>query len=121
MSQSDSNLKVNRSLVSVRSVFAAMMLLCVGLFTAARAQAALEEFGTFAGSAAPVLEEHFAEEVQLGGVSGMAVNTTGAGGVPAGTVYAITYGLQADFRVAVFKPNGVGGLTFSEAWGVNAF
>ena len=39
---------------------------------------------------APVENEEFPEEVQLGGVGGMAVNYSGAGGVPAGTVYAAT-------------------------------
>jgi hypothetical protein len=124
MSQSDSNLEVGRGLVAVRFVIAAMLLLCVGLFTAARAQAAFEETGTFAGSAKPVLEEQFSEEVQLGGVSGMAVNTTGAGGVPAGTIYAATESqatIGGGLRIAVFKPNGTGGLTFSEAWFVNPF
>lgn len=122
MNQSVNSLKVNRRVVSARLAIVVVMSLCVCLLRVAGARAAFEQVGTFAGSAAPVLEEHFSEEVQLGGVSGMAVNTTGAGGVPAGTVYAATYSMydSLGLRVAVFKPNGVGGLTFSEAWGVDS-
>ncbi len=74
---------------------------CLWLLSAAPAQAALEQVGCFAGGlaateespaqpCAPVESEEFIEEVQLGGVGGMAVNYTGAGGVPEGTVYAAT-------------------------------
>ncbi|HEX6752037.1 MAG TPA: hypothetical protein VF093_00425, partial [Solirubrobacterales bacterium] len=67
-------------------------------------QAAYEQIGCFAShfpgptdSCKPLSEAElkaegfeFGEEVQLGGVGGMAVNYTGAGGVEPGTVYAAT-------------------------------
>ena len=67
-------------------------LFFLGLLASPSAEAAqMEQVCTFAGSAAPETAEEIAEdeEVQLGGVGGMAVNYTGAGGVPAGTVYAV--------------------------------
>lgn len=93
---------------------------CVlGLCLSAGAFAAYEQVGTFAGSATPVLEEKFSEEVQLGGVGGMAVNVSGAGGVPAGTVYAAVKGGIHPLRVGMFEPGAGGGLVFKEAWEVN--
>lgn len=100
-------------LFSARLGAVTVVLLVFGLLLSARALAAFEQVGTFAGSATPVLEEHFSEEVQLGGVAGLAVNYTGAGGVPAGTVYAMTQG-----GVAMFEPSASGGLTFRERWPV---
>ena len=91
--------------------------LCLALLAAAPAQAAFEQTGTFAGSPAPVSEEKFAEEVQLGGVGGLAVNYTGAGGVPKGTVYAATK-YSGITQVAMFYPKGGGGLEFEERWAV---
>ncbi len=65
---------------------------------------------------------HFAEsgeEVQLGGVGGMAVNYTGAGGVEPGTVYAMSRDFNAGIlRVAMYVPKPGGGLEFREAWEV---
>ena len=76
----------------------AAALLCLGLLGAPAAWGvSFEGVGHFAGSASPVPEEKFAEEVQLGGTGGMAVNYTGAGGVPAGTVYAAS-------KVGGFEP-----------------
>jgi hypothetical protein len=67
----------------------------------------------------------FSEEVQLGGVGGMAVNYTGAGGVPAGTVYAATYRTASGTAwVAMYVPK-VNPLTserelvFATAWEVS--
>ena len=78
------------------------------------AQATYEQVGAFAGSATPVAEEKFTEEVQLGGIGGMAVNYTGAGGVEPGTVYAVTF-ISLNARVAMFEPTA-GGLKFVEGW-----
>ncbi len=99
----------------------AAALFAVGLLAASSASAAYEQVGCFAGSlpgltesCKPVAEKKFGEEVQLGGVSGMAVNVDGAGGVPAGTVYAVGKA-EAGTRVAMFIPNG-NGLEFRLAW-----
>ncbi len=78
-------------------------LLCLGLLSAAPASANFEQVDTFAGTG---------EEVQLGGVGGMAVNRTGAGGVPPGTLYAATEIQNGGVRVARFNPDG----SFSENW-----
>ncbi len=88
-------------------------ILTIGLLAASPA-AAFEQVGTFAGSATPVKEEKFSEDVQLGSVNGMAVNYTGAGGVPAGTIYAATFREGSTTRVARYNPDG----SFSEAWSV---
>jgi hypothetical protein len=124
------------SVRSVRSTAAAgvlgvVALFCLGLFlvVAAPARASWEGVGCFAGSlpgpkegCQPVEEEMFGEEVQLGGVGGLAVNRTGAGGVPAGTVYAATLINTQNVRVAMYEPveaGGVtGGLKFEESWEV---
>ncbi|MGV1049126.1 MAG: hypothetical protein ACOYD4_11450, partial [Solirubrobacterales bacterium] len=79
---------------------------CLGLLgaAAASAQADAEVVGHFAGSVgAPKVPVE--EEVQLGGVGGMAVNYTGNGGVPVGTVYAATRGPSTGtVRIAMFTP-----------------
>lgn len=74
-----------------------------------------EQVGVFAGSATPLAKEQLEadEEIQLGGVSSMAVNRTGAGGVPRGTLYAVTKGENP--RVAMYVPKGQG-LAFNLAW-----
>ncbi|MDX6609286.1 MAG: hypothetical protein QOF85_1211 [Solirubrobacterales bacterium] len=115
MEQMDHNL--NSGFPSALLGAAAAALLVLGLLAPAPASAAYEQVGTFAGSATPVQEEKFSEEVQLGGVGGMAVNSTGAGGVPAGTVYAATQ-TGVSTRVAMFEPAPEGGLSFVEGWEV---
>lgn len=106
----------------------AAALFCLGLLLAAPARASWEGVGCFAGSVPgpkesckPVKEEKFGEEVQLGGVGGLAVNRTGAGGVPAGTVYAATT-IGGGTWVAMYEPAEAGvvtkGLKFEEAWQV---
>ncbi|HEX7245622.1 MAG TPA: hypothetical protein VF245_08665 [Solirubrobacterales bacterium] len=80
------------------------------LILAPTSQAAtFEQVGTFASNG---------EEVQLGGVGGMAVNVSGAGGVVPGTFYAATFCCAAvgELRVARFSPAG----EFELAWGVTA-
>ena len=107
------------------------LLLCVvaGLLTASPAAAApFKQVGCFAGSfpgptesCKPVAEEKFGEEVQLGGVGGMAVNYTGNGGVPKGTVYAARFfptGAASGTWVTMYFPREDGGLEFKEAWKV---
>ena len=101
-----------------RVVAALSFAFLISLIVASSASA-FEQVGTFAGSATPVKEGKFAEEVQLGGVIGMAVNYTGAGGVEPGTIYAATrYSILSDgdkvIRVARYNPDR----SFSEAWDV---
>ena len=52
----------------------------------------------------------WSEDVQLGGVSGMAVNRTGAGGVEPGTLYAAGY--DGGWHMARYSPKG----KFELAW-----
>ena len=80
--------------------------------------AAYEQVGVFAGSATPLTKEQIEanEEIQLAGVSGMAVNYTGAGGVPKGTLYAVTR--AAEMTVAMYVPKAGGGLQFAGRWAV---
>jgi hypothetical protein len=76
------------------------------------------EEGIFAGVLGKPPAE-FPEEVQLGGVGGMAVNRTGNGGVPAGTLYAAVGTLLGGSWVAMYEPADVAGekrLKFVQAW-----
>ncbi len=83
----------------------------------ARADAAVyEQVDNFAGIlAAPPNPGEFPEDMQLGGIGGMAVNASGAGGVQPGTLYAAGYMNEAvEVRVARYDPDG----TFVGAWDV---
>jgi hypothetical protein len=117
MTQAGHSSKQHRSL-SAQIGAVALALLALGLLAASSALATYEQVGTFAGTPgvlklAPGASSSWPEEVQLGDTGGMAVNYTGAGGVPAGTVYATN---AKDFlEVARFNPNG----TFSEAWSID--
>jgi hypothetical protein len=103
--------------VRMRTAVLLAALLVSGFLVVSPA-AAFEQVGTFAGSPSLVKEEKYSEEVQLGGVNGMAVNYTGAGGVPAGTIYAVAefsaqYSSEKGVvRVARYNPD----LSFSETW-----
>jgi DNA-binding beta-propeller fold protein YncE len=96
----------------------AAALLCLGLLGASSAAAAYQQVGNFAGTPGELHSREedeksgktdWPEEVQLGKLGGMAVNYTGAGGVPAGTVYAAT----GNELIARYNPDG----SFSESWG----
>lgn len=76
-------------------------IVLLALFLAAPASATVEQVATFADEPG---------NQQLLNVESIAVNTTGAGGVPAGTVYAVSRG-QA--RVLRYSAAG----EFREAWG----
>jgi hypothetical protein len=101
-------------------------LVCLGLLAAAApAPAAVFDLsGYFAPKDPTKKPPPSPEEVQLGGVGGMAVNYTGNGGVPAGTVYVATKTLTGSVRIAVFKPvagkdpEDDGSLRFSLGWEV---
>jgi hypothetical protein len=109
MKQADHNSKRLRARAKLAAAVASV-LLAVGLLAASPASATFETVGTFASTG---------EEVQLGGTSAMAVNLSGAGGVPAGTVYAATTENTALYaKVVRFTPVPDGSLEFSEAWTV---
>jgi hypothetical protein len=104
------------------------ILACLALSSSAQA-ASYQQTGVFGGSATPLSEEELEadEEIQLGGVGALAVNRTGAGGVPAGTVYAATREreeqqggepIRLGVRMAMYVPKAGGGLEFAEAWQV---
>ena len=121
MNQTDHTLQQIRSF-TLRLGFVACVFLVLGLLLVTRAGAAYEQVGIFAGSLTPPMEPGvFPEEVQLAGVSGMAVNVNGTGGVPPGTVYAATEpenGGGYPTEVARFEPELDGKLKFVEAWEV---
>jgi hypothetical protein len=103
----------HQSRLAVRLGVAVTALLCLGLLTSSPASAAYEQVEHFAGTpgaTGPI----WPEEVQLGGLGGMAVNYTGAGGVPAGTLYTVRWGLVNDNRTLVSRYNPDG--SFSERW-----
>ncbi len=82
---------------SRRLGLALCLLLTVGFVTAASASASYEQVADFGKN----------EQLEA---TGLAVNTTGAGGVPPGTVYAV--GIKGR-RVIRYSPSG----EFREAWG----
>ncbi len=96
--------KAVRSSMWVGSVAALISL--IGLVSSASAAfSQFEQVDTFAETG---------EAVQLGGVDGLAVNATGAGGVPAGTLYAVVQRPSGEVFVARYGPTGL----FSERWRV---
>jgi hypothetical protein len=117
------------STFAFRATTALVALVCALLISAALvtspASAAFEQVGCFAGSFPGLTQsckpidpekETFGEEVQLGGVDGMAVNSTGAGSVPPGTVYAAgRTGQDNGTRISMYVPSGAG-LQFAEGW-----
>src|SRR4249919_1944277 len=94
---------------TIVALAAATLACLLTLLTAPPAHAGYETVKHFAPlnipAEAPANESEFPEDTQLGGVSGMAVNRTGAGGVPAGTLYAIGSN-KGDWHVARFSPSG---------------
>jgi hypothetical protein len=89
------------------------LLLCLIILPATAAAKPYEVVGTFGGVAKA---GEVSEEAQLNGVSALAVNHTGAGGVAKGTVYAVTHANGAN-HVARFTPEA-NGLKFEERWEV---
>ena len=114
MSQQAPHTQPHRRLARLGATIAA--LLCLGLLGATSASAAFEQVGNFAGTAGELHKlvgspEEWPEEVQLGHLGGMAVNYTGAGGVPAGTIYA-AINPSSGVYVSRYNPDG----SFSERW-----
>jgi len=83
---------------SKRLGVALCLFLATGLLSAVPASAGYEQVADFGKD-------------ELVNATGLAVNTTGAGGVPAGTFYAVNG--EAGRRVLRYNPGG----EFSEAWG----
>ena len=121
----DSRRRALRATLAICAVALSLALFA----SAASAAATYEGVGCFAGSlpglsesCKPVAEEKFGEEVELGGVGGLAVNRTGAGGVPKGTVYAATWGQNSEtpgLRISEYRPVE-GGLEFALSWEVRS-
>jgi hypothetical protein len=109
MRQPDRTPRHTRRLVA-RIAGALGLLLATGLLAAVPAFATYEQVKTFAGEAG---------NAQLTKASGMAVNYTGAGGVPAGTLYAVgekfdpSEASKENARVVSYGPKG----EFRQAWG----
>ncbi len=96
-----------------------VIALCCGLSFSSLASASYQQVGNFAGVPGLLKKyedrDEFPENAQLGGLSGMAVNYTGAGGVPAGTIYAAgVSGVAVPMHVSRYNPGG----SFSETWEV---
>ncbi|MDX6600910.1 MAG: hypothetical protein QOF13_112 [Solirubrobacterales bacterium] len=91
-------------------------LTALGLLGAGSASAAtFETVDHFGGVLTKPSEPgKFPEEVQLDGVSDVAVNVTGVGGVAPGTIYAIGTNPE-EKRIARFAPDG----SFEEVWDQN--
>jgi hypothetical protein len=101
MNQPDRSANPTRSF-SARISGAVGMLVVLGLLAAVPASATYEQVGTFDFAASPSTRYEAAK--------GLEANTTGAGGVAPGTLYAVTPSFS---RVAVYSPKG----EFREAWG----
>jgi hypothetical protein len=80
-----------------------MLFLTLGSLMSSKAQAAFEQVQNFGDNG---------EAIQFNRASALAINTTGAGGVPAGTIYATT---EQRSTVVRYGPSG----EFNEAWGWN--
>jgi hypothetical protein len=92
------------SAVPTRLSVAIGAFLALGLLFSASASAGFEQVGTFGESG---------EGNRLSQATGLAVNTIGAGGVPAGTVYAVADKVEPTNYVSRYSPKG----EFREAWG----
>src|SRR6478672_546131 len=97
MREPDRNPKKNRAFQGRIAGAVGLLAVLAALFAAAPASAGFEQVADFG-------------ENELTRATGLAVNVSGAGGVPAGTVYAVSMDSK---RVARYSPTG----EFSEAWG----
>lgn len=90
------------------------LLLCLAALPSTATAKTYEQVDTFGGALKP---GETSEEFELGRVSALAVNSTGAGGVAKGTVYAVLAIGEKQVRIARFEPT-IGGLKFVERWDV---
>jgi hypothetical protein len=88
-----------------------VVVAALGLLSASSAAASFETVDHFGGTLSAPPGGIFPEEVQLGGLSGMAINRTGAGGVAPGTLYTAGYN-AGEWHAARFSPEG----EFELAW-----
>jgi hypothetical protein len=98
-------------------VFVALACVAVSMLIAATpASASYEQVETFGGTIEPPAPPgNFPEKAQLGTAGGVAINVTGAGGVPAGTMYVATQDpdhLQGPLKIVRYGPDG----SFRMAW-----
>lgn len=113
--------KIGVESVALRCAAVAASLCFALLLLASQAHAAYEQLpppdGVFGGSPTAIAKgAKFPEEVQLGGVGAMAINRTGAGGVPKGTIYAAKQLSSSTSQVAMYEPNATGRLEFAARW-----
>jgi hypothetical protein len=95
-----------------RVAMAAAVVVAIALVCSAAASAASWEVTKNFGPEKPGTPPQFNEETQMGGVEGLAINRTGAGGVEPGTIYSM--GTSPDgWHAARFSPEG----TFELSWG----
>ncbi|MDX6600922.1 MAG: hypothetical protein QOF13_124 [Solirubrobacterales bacterium] len=93
-------------------------IIALVLLSAAPAAASYETVDLFGGSLTVPPKDPkngnpiWPEEAQLGGVSGMAINRTGAGGVAPGTLYTAGYSGSLGWHAARYSPEG----EFELAW-----
>jgi hypothetical protein len=104
-----------RHLLAALSALALGLVVLGGIAAPASAAGGYENVQHFAPlnipASPPTTEDEFPEDAQLGGVSAMAVNRTGAGGVQPGTLYTI--GQHAsNYHLARYSPQG----EFELAW-----
>lgn len=91
--------------------FVAALIAIASMGVTTASAASWEQVKTFGPLSIPQTPP-FSEDTQLGGVSGMAVNVTGAGGVDPGTVYTIGAQVDPQWHVARYSAEG----TFELAW-----
>jgi hypothetical protein len=95
-----------------RAVMAAFVVVAISFICSAAASAASWELNKNFGPEKPVTPPAFTEETQMGGVVGLAINRTGAGGVEPGTIYSAGVSPEG-WHAARFSPEGA----FELSWG----
>ena len=113
---SDNDTDFKRMIASVVGALMAALIM-LGLVGVTPAAANFETVKVFAGNNAAPEEPTpghpvWPEEVQLGGLSGMTVNRSGAGGVAPGTLYTVGFSNGVGWHVARYSPAG----EFELAW-----
>jgi hypothetical protein len=117
MRQSGKGTHIKRMTVRVLSVrlgaLTAVLIALSFVVTSYASADGFETVGHFGGVLkAPEIAGQYPEEVQLGNAAALAVNTTGAGGVAPGTIYAVDRESDTGVHVARFGPTG----NFEELW-----
>lgn len=107
-------------LFAAQLILLAVFVFGLGFVAAPRATAlTFEPVGHFGGVVSPPPPSQFPEEAQLGGVNGLAVNSTGVGGVKPGTLYAATREVtEGTLNIARYEPTA-SGMELVEVWEVS--